>query len=646
MGDKNTVGLKVYDFGLMMELLQQDFDSKIFLREYVQNSLEAIQNTPSGKGTIIIDWDTVEFEKSLEKNNPVYKIRITDNGVGMDEEALNKMSDLFREKTINDYQNYGIGAKISGLDRSPIGIVYTSWVDNVGRSLILHMNERKPGIQTQLDDENNPQTVLNGYKKNNVPKVRSKWRNEVCLIQDHGTSVTLLGKHSEDNTYDNPNPHEKINVNWIPKYLNSRYYVMPQKVYFCSSRRKEKNSPMMRDTILGQKHFLDINKKSSGTLNLKFEDKQYDAKVNWWILQQNKKQAGHYPVTGGTSILFENELYYILNSKSTKRMEMFGVIEDYSHIHIIVEPESYTGFKAHMSRCELRRTLSKDERKLMPWEIWGKEFEKNMPIELHDHIQEKINKRIKNTSSFVSAAIQDFEKRMKGLEAKIDAILHSKGKETDNVSEGDNVTHGNYHGESENPRPNPPKPDPVPPNPSNSLLVKPGAERKKTLPFKNKTIKFEWIENKEEWLDGKIADYSEKANKIRGNKCYHIFEKNLKLVLENGSFKKITTSQSLLRKAYYDTIEYKMVVAMQYAKQFKRELGIENFKNLTSNEALLLTSTPDDAFINLMMDFCQQGKKNQENENKEADAVVNTQEKQETKQVDYTPHIEHIEQRV
>ena len=61
---------------------------------------------------------------------------------------------------------------------------------------------------------------------------------------------------------------------------------------------------------------------------------------------------------------------------------------------------------------------------------------------------------------------------------------------------------------------------------------------------------------------------------------------------------------------------------------------------------MLLTSTPDDAFINLMMDFCQQGKKNQENENKEADAVVNTQEKQETKQVDYTPHIEHIEQRV
>ena len=66
MGDKNTVGLKVYDFGLMMELLQQDFDSKIFLREYVQNSLEAIQNTPSGKGTIIIDnyiinrpWETV-----------------------------------------------------------------------------------------------------------------------------------------------------------------------------------------------------------------------------------------------------------------------------------------------------------------------------------------------------------------------------------------------------------------------------------------------------------------------------------------------------------------------------------------------------------------------------------------------------------
>lgn len=254
----------------------------------------------------------------------------------------------------------------------------------------------------------------------------------------------------------------------------------------------------------------------------------------------------------------------------------------------------------------------------MPWETWGKEFEKNMPIELHNHIQEKINKQIKNTSSFVSAAIQNFEKRMKNLEANIDAILNSKGKETDNVSEGDNVTHGNYHGESENPRPNPPKPNPIPPNPSNNPLVKPGAERKKTLPFKNKTIKFVWIENKEEYMDGKIAEYSEKTNQIKGNKYHHIFEENFKLVLENGSFKRITTSQSVLRKAYYDTIEYKMVVAIQYAKKFKRELGIENFKNLTSNEALLLTTTPDDAFIKLMINFCQQGKKNQENENKEA----------------------------
>jgi hypothetical protein len=614
MENKDTVGLKVYDPGFMIDHLQQDFDSKIFLREFVQNSLEAIQNTPSGRGTIIIDWDTAELEKSLQKNNPVYKIRITDNGVGMDEDALNKMSDLFREKTTNDYVNFGIGAKISGLERSPIGIVYTSWVDNVGRSLILHKNKGKYGIQAQLDDENNPQTVLNGYKKNNIPTAnRGK-----CLIQDHGTSVTLHGKHEEDNTFDNPNPHEKINVNWIPKYLNSRYYTIPQEIYFCSSRRKEKNSPMMRDRILGQKYFLDINKKSSGTLNLKFEDKQYDAKVHWWILQQKKKQAGHYPDTGGTSILFENELYYSANSKSTKRMEMFGVIEDYSHIQIIVEPESYTGFKAHHSRCELRRTLSEDEKKIIPWETWGKEFEKNMPIELHNHIQEKINKQIKNTSSFVSAAIQNFEKRMKNLEANIDAILHSKGKETDNVSEGDNVTHGNYHGESKNPRPNPPKPNPVPPNPSNNPLVKPGAERKKTLPFKNKTIKFVWIENKEEYMDGKIAEYSEKTNLIKGNKCHHIFEENFKLVLENGSFKKITTSQSVLRKAYYDTIEYKMVVAMQYAKKFKRELGIENFKNVYSNEALLLTTTPDDAFIKLMINFCQQGKKNQENENKEA----------------------------
>ena len=49
MGDKNTVGLKVNDFDFMLGLLQQEFGPKIFLREYVQNSIEAIQNTVDKK---------------------------------------------------------------------------------------------------------------------------------------------------------------------------------------------------------------------------------------------------------------------------------------------------------------------------------------------------------------------------------------------------------------------------------------------------------------------------------------------------------------------------------------------------------------------------------------------------------------------
>ncbi len=286
---------------------------------------------------------------------------------------------MFTQKNTNDYENYGIGAKMSGLKRSPYSILYTSWVDNIGRSLILHRNGKNPGILTQLDDDNNPQTVISGYTKTNVPIYRSKSGNVRHLIQNHGTSVTLFGTHPEDSTFDNPDPDDQVKLYWIPKYLGNRYYTIPQEIVFKTRRAFDPKRPYHYDRIYGQKHYLEMFKTHSGTVDLTFENSEYDANVHWWILEKKRTQSGWMPSVAGTSILFENELYHYSNSKSTKRMEMFGIFEDYKNIQIIVEPKDSGGFRPTMSREELVRSLAHSEQKKIPWETWGAKFEKNMP---------------------------------------------------------------------------------------------------------------------------------------------------------------------------------------------------------------------------------------------------------------------------
>ena len=112
--------MKVKDTGFAMKKLQLNFQPKVFLREFVQNSIEAIQRTPNKTGDIAIDL----CEQTFEQNKPkeVYKLRITDNGVGMDEEKLLDMQNLFAPEDKNTFENFGIGAKITGLKRSPEGI--------------------------------------------------------------------------------------------------------------------------------------------------------------------------------------------------------------------------------------------------------------------------------------------------------------------------------------------------------------------------------------------------------------------------------------------------------------------------------------------------------------------------------------------
>ena len=130
---------KVNDSGFtrMLERMGEDCGPLQFVREFYVNSKEAIERT-GGKGTVLIDVDWDLYELSGE-----YKLSFTDNGDGMTgeemQDLLNQLSSSGERK--NQYENYGMGAKIAGMTRNPNGLWYQSWKGNKGSTINLIYDE-------------------------------------------------------------------------------------------------------------------------------------------------------------------------------------------------------------------------------------------------------------------------------------------------------------------------------------------------------------------------------------------------------------------------------------------------------------------------------------------------------------------------
>src|SRR5882724_6579332 len=84
-GGNNFLAMSVHNIGFLLDRLGQDCHPLQYLRELTQNSIEAIQRTEEN-GQIIwdVDWTTYDLEGG------VYKLSITDNGIGMTGEEMVK----------------------------------------------------------------------------------------------------------------------------------------------------------------------------------------------------------------------------------------------------------------------------------------------------------------------------------------------------------------------------------------------------------------------------------------------------------------------------------------------------------------------------------------------------------------------------
>lgn len=375
-----TSVMKVENTTFMIERLAQDCSPYQYIRELTQNSFDAIRRNQElhgvTSGTVVwdVDW-------ALVKNNNLYKLQISDDGIGMTplevERYINRLSSSTGVQSLE--QNFGIGAKITAGVENPLGLVYKSW-----------SKDFPEGIFATLWKD--PEANVYGLRQYEVRSNFQHWAPLPAsakpeLVKSTGTSVVLMGKEVDENTY--LRPGEKLK--WLISYLNERYFELPTGIsvkvreFANSSLPNSAEVPMGESgsqlrTIKGKKALLDQNAEKRGILNLS------NASVYWYILPENLNVAGGiWDEKTQVGAIYQDELYEVKRVHQARaELIHFGINYGFNRVVLYIKPDiSKLPVVANTARSAL---LVNGEP--LPWSQWHTEFRENMPSEIKEMMEQ------------------------------------------------------------------------------------------------------------------------------------------------------------------------------------------------------------------------------------------------------------------
>lgn len=373
-----------------VELMHKDCAELQFLREFTENSIQAIEQG-DGKGNVV--WT---YDRLWRKRNSTYKACIIDNGIGMTGREIAKfINRIFSSgKQLGLNQNYGIGAKIAAAPLNPRGIEYWTWKDGKGYLAVLRQNsEGRYGLQKFRNERGG----MDDWQEEISDSVKPK------EIENNGVKVVLLGENDEDNTYFN----EKAAMpsRWILRYLNSRYFSIPENISIKapSIRRNEDGSiKPIRSKVRGLKSFLDEHIEDSehkGSMEV------YKGTLHWWLLDP-KERRNHYTEFNShaqSGAIFQKETYDLASlQKHRSRMQKFNLLYTYDRVAIFIEPN----FDAR-SNTARSKLLMEDETGL-PWEKWALEFGQNIPEVIREIENELFQESVQNLDQEIKERIKQW----------------------------------------------------------------------------------------------------------------------------------------------------------------------------------------------------------------------------------------------
>lgn len=362
---KETLPLTVRNIGFLLDRLGEDCHPLQFLRELTQNAIEAIGRKKDRQGEIVWDVDWTHYD--LEG---VYKLSIVDDGDGMTGDEMvrfiNQLSSSLAEQSVQG--NYGVGAKIAAATRNHAGLIYLSWKN--GQGSMIHLWRDPATGQYGLRQFERPDASFGHFAE-----VEDSVKPE--LIKDHGTKVVLLGPSDAADTM---RPPESVASpsRWIAKYLNTRYFEIPQGIKIQAREGWEhplsdKDRNILR-TISGQAQYLAKHSEASGKLQLS------GAVAHWWLLKDEdalQKNSGHVESSGHTAALYKGELYEMLSGRAGRaRLQHFGVLLGHNRVVIYVEPTNGGSTKITTNTARTQLLVNNEP---LPWSEWAVEFQEQMP---------------------------------------------------------------------------------------------------------------------------------------------------------------------------------------------------------------------------------------------------------------------------
>lgn len=376
--------MEVANIDFLIERLGQDCGELQFLREFTQNSLDAIRRANPSDGHIV--WDYVNTEDGVRK------LTIVDNGCGMTGpdmlQYINKLSSGASEQAMA--ANFGLGAKIAGAVKNPHGLLYISRVANEPTYYVVRLMkaEGQYGLQLWGDDESgfDHYAAIPVDELHESPEL-DRLVHDILKKGPSGTQVIFYGQADSDDTASGKSGQ------WVGKAINTRYFQFPANVRIQCSETASGSG--LRPTR-GQRWALSRMAQSQGIVELK------NAKAHWWILHPDTykrdeavKDEGDakgiksmqtfqpaYHNKGHVGVVFQDELYNLATGPSGyHRLQQFGVFMGMSQVVIYIEPTT-KNICANTARTQV--LLNSSEK--LPWLEWAGEFQDKMPDELREFV--------------------------------------------------------------------------------------------------------------------------------------------------------------------------------------------------------------------------------------------------------------------
>lgn len=569
--------------------------SRMFVREFCQNAIEAAK---------FAEFPRVKWWQFTEGG--YRKLCVWNNGRGMDADELVEVMDLSasgKEKIQSVDENYGQGAKLTGLKANHAGVLWRSCKNGVVSQLLLGWENKVPGIIPQGDGEHSElvldvsalykDVMLSEFDNRSKGYSLFEMMGRDCpLLSFDWTLAVFLGKDIErqDTVADpwgNKDPGPGGADYWLINLINRRFYDLKG----CNVTAINTMASPQSRRCDGLAH-APIHEANDETVLFD------NYRIRYCILRQPKSNSSESAkgYGGHCALIYKNEVYDgLFGGDWGTRATRFGIFAGQNRISVqVILADNYPA-SPNEQRLAIERDLSFGTREQILLGEFEDVIEENLPQCVLDFIASQKGarqKRSEKVSQKIKQLMRDLQFRTVAPNADGDTPIGDNPTEgeapaqpaTDLRSKtgdsGENEGRGTRQGDAGDAG----DAQPAKRKPSSNVfgrLGKPVATgvRRRI----NEEPDYEWVEGED---DGTIGHFDEKHNTLYLRRCHPVLSDTCKTAMTDYGIQPGLAAE--VQQEAESWIGYAGLRHVIYAKAMVRDgkFTAEQFAAATSPHAL------------------------------------------------------------